>query len=200
MFAPPPHGSFTPHYRVVPAGSALLRISRHSSFRHFEPLDFRFDHHVMGGSPEERGIFYGVPSLECCIAEVYDDLGAVYLDSSLIIPEVRRPLRLLDLRGACAGGAGLPDDIATYQRRPETQEWSRFIYAQADLYDAVDGLLYTGRHAGLDAYALYERCEPAIYSPGVKPYAYPLSDHHVREHVLEIANQRGLAVFNDPRS
>jgi hypothetical protein len=137
--------------------------------------------------------------LECCIAEVFDELGAVYLDTLLILPEIRRPLVLLDLRGASASLAGAPDDISDYPYRSHTQEWSRFIYDSHHLYGDVDGLLYTARHPGLDAYALYERCEDAVYSPGTAPYAYPLSDEAVRDHVVDIANRRGLAIFDGSR-
>jgi len=199
MFSPPPGGAVRPQFYTVPSGWPLYRVSRHASFRHFGPLDFRFDHHVRGGAPgtvEERGIFYGAPSLECCIAEVYDELGIVFLDDLLILPEIRRPLTLLDVRGATATLAGAPADISDYPLRPPTQEWSHYFYDNPTIYGEVDGLLYTARHPHMDAYALYERCEAAIDSPGSPPYAYPLAHERVREQVVAIAARRKLAVMN----
>ncbi len=201
VFSPPPpsRAAVHPQWQTVPGGWPLYRVSRHASFRHFGPLDFRFDHHMRGSTaktPEERGIFYGAPSLECCIAEVYDELGAVFLDDLLILPEIRRPLTLLDVRGAAASAAGAPADISDYPLRPPTQEWSRYFYEHPNLYREVDGLLYTARHSGVDAYALYERCEGAIHSPGFAPYAYSLGHERVREQVVDIAARRNLAVMS----
>lgn len=148
------------------------------------------------GTFEQRGIFYGAPSLECCISEVYDELGAVFLDDLLILPEIQRPLTLLDLRGATAVRAGAPVDISGYPFRPHTQEWSRYFYDNPRTYGEIDGLLYTARHPTMDAYALYERCEAAIYSPGSPPYAYALAHELVREQVVAIAVRRKLAVMD----
>ncbi len=201
VFSPPlpSRAAVHPQWHTVPRGWPLYRVSRHAGFRHFGPLDFRFDHHTRGSTaktPEDRGVFYGAPSLECCIAEVYDELGAVFLDDLLLLPEIRRPLTLLDVRGVAASAAGAPADISDYPLRPPTQEWSRYFYENLDLYREVDGLLYTARHSGMDAYALYERCEGAIHSPGVAPYAYPLSHERVREQVVDIAARRNLAVMS----
>ncbi len=199
MFSPPPKSDIHPQPYTVPSGSPLFRVSRHAGFRHFGPLDFRFDHQVMGGAPgtvEDRGIFYGAPSLECCIAEVYDDLGIVFLDDLLILPEIRRHLTLLDVRGATATLAGAPPDISDYPLRPPTQEWSRYFYDNPRIYGEIDGLLYTARHPSMDAYALYESCEADIYSPGAAPYAYALNHALVRDQVVAIAARRNLAVMD----
>jgi hypothetical protein len=151
--------------------------------------------HGRAADPEIRGIFYGAPSLECCILEVCGELGVVNLDNYLLLPEVTASLTLLDLRAANAPLAGAPPDIGNFPLRPQTQEWSRFIYETPAMYAHVDGLLYTARHGGTDTYALYERCESRINSPGHPPYMYPLSHPLIREHILDIANRWNLVVL-----
>lgn len=88
---PPPSRPPDPLFQDFPVGTSLVRLflpTPHGAgpltFRAFGPLR-HFDHHE--GTPRGRGrqaavspdrrVYYAAPTLSCCIAEVFGDLGLI---------------------------------------------------------------------------------------------------------------------------
>lgn len=176
LIAPPPLRPPTPLFQDFLSGTSLVRLflpAPHSvgplTFRAFGPLR-RFDHHE--GIPRGRGrqaalslarrVYYAAPTLSCCIAEVFGDLGLIEPGEwHVALPLLTRPLRLLDLRGAGALRAGSVTALTQMPDHRLGQAWSRHFYGDG-AYGLPDGLLYAGAHNGEDAVLLYERAEAAL--------------------------------------
>ena len=211
---PPPLRPPTPLFQDLPGGTSLVRLflpAAHGvgplTFRAFGPLR-RFDHHE--GIPRGRGrqpslsssrrVYYAAPTLSCCIAEVFGDLGLIEPGEwHVALPLLIRPLRLLDLRGAGALRAG---SVAALTQMPDHrlgQAWSRHFYDDRvyGLPDGLpDGLLYAGAHNGEDAVLLYERAEAALScAPGD---VLRLDDPALRPALLDIALANNLILALPP--
>lgn len=65
-----------------------------------------------------------------------------------------------------------------------SQAWSRYFYEQIDIYQKVDGILYSNAHNGEKAVALYERSEPIISNAKIQ--TRPLKDKSIR-HLIDAA-------------
>jgi len=188
----PPPPRLPPDPRVVtwPAGKALYRIYNpaYPDFRYYGPLAQRFDHHIPASPPETgpRGVYYGAPTLACCVAEVFGDRGFIQIGAEWFAAiALERAIRLLDLRGAGATRAGTVHAISGIRDRVLTQEWSRYFYEHPDLYGAVDGLIYPAAHNGGTAVALYERASGA--APWSAARTVALAEPRVAARVQHVA-------------
>ena len=139
--------------------------TRWDDFRHFGPLNARFDHHPAEGSAryhDDHGIYYAATDLTTCAAEVFQDTRTLNLSREepwLEAFEPQRPLELLDLTGAWPTRIGASMKINTGPRA-HARGWSRRFYAA---FPEVDGLLYaSSMHANEAAVALYERARDAF--------------------------------------
>ncbi len=203
--APPPITPPAPVFHTVLAGERLYRIFNpvYPGFRHYGPLAMRFDHHIGAGpartpAPDaERGIYYAAFTLSGCVVEVFGDATRRIerAGRSVARPRLLRDLRLLDLRGSGAMRAGTVAALAKVPDRPVTQAWSRFFYERADLYTAVDGLLFYNAHNDEEALALYERASDALSCPEGDPaFVRPLADPLLLPALLIIANDNNLTI------
>jgi len=164
-----------PDELVLTAGTPLWRIYRRGgrhptlwqSFRHFGPLNGRFDHHLPDpdGEPEfqERGIYYAAEDLITCLAEVFQDTRAIYRNAGdqpwVVGFELASPLRLLNLTGAWPTRAGASMALNSGPR-PRARRWSRAIY---EAYPRLQGLYSaSSMHGNRPALALYERASDAL--------------------------------------
>jgi hypothetical protein len=202
ILPPPPTVTPRPQYETVEPRTALVRIfnpaSRYktqaNSYRFFGPL-LRFDHQqpltkeeatsLKGKEDPERGITYWGYTLSCCLVELFGDTKIVeFKDYEVAIAIIPQPLLLLDIRDQAAMAAGSVAALGAVADRLVSQAWSRFFYEQTDIYQEVDGILYSNAHNGEKAIALYERSEPIISNALIK--TRPLKDKSIR-HLIDAA-------------
>ena len=202
---PPGFGLRQPVFRTLPVGARLVRIydptqhNTHSlTFVQYGPRN-RFDHHRPSPSGSsvwndpDRGIYYAAKEFSCCIAEIFGDTRQIDRPHLRVAtPTVTRKLRLLDLRGAAAMGAGSIAALSGDGDRTLTQAWSRYFYEEPSLSNC-DGLIYRGAHNAEVAYALYERardglaCSPADVCELNEPW--------LRPELMRIALQHGMDIL-----
>ena len=145
--------------------------ARWDGFRSYGPANGRFDHHLPGrnGAPrvQDRAALYCATSTITCIAEVFQKTRRVdrAIDAPwLVIFEIQRELRFLDLRGAFPKRIGASMAINTGSR-VRAREWARSLY---DAYDDMHGLLYSSSmyassmHANQPAIVMNERARGAM--------------------------------------
>ncbi|MGL6343415.1 MAG: RES family NAD+ phosphorylase [Waterburya sp.] len=206
---PPPQRNVNPQTIVLPANTKLRRIfdpTRFNAiceavsfrtaigFRSYGPVS-RFDHHSSNQPSEdpERRIIYAGFSLSCCIVEYFGDGEIINVENiKLAIIYLNKELKLLDLRGKAAMAAGTVTAISAITQREITQAWGRYFYEHLELYDRVDGLIFSGAHNGEDAIALYERAEDTINSSKVK--IIDLKNETLKSTIFKIADEHGFEV------
>jgi RES domain len=202
ILPPPPTVTPRPQHETVETQTALVRIfnpaSRYktqaSTYRYFGPL-LRFDHHqpltkeeavkLNGKEDPNRGITYWGFTLSCCLVELFGDTKIVeFKDYQVAIATLEQPLLLLDIRDKGAMAAGSVAALGSVADRLVSQAWSRYFYEQIDIYQKVDGILYSNAHNGEKAIALYERSEPIISNAKIQ--TRPLKDRSIR-HLIDAA-------------
>ena len=185
--------------------------SRATGFRSYGPVS-RFDHQRCDPAPPKgareraprhssnepsfdsrRRIIYAGFSLSCCIVEYFGDGEIINTENiRLAIIYLNKELELLDLRGSGAMAAGTVTAISAITQREISQAWGRYFYEHVELYDRVDGLIFSGAHNGEDAIALYERAEDTISSSKVK--TIDLKSETLKSTILKIADEHGFDV------
>jgi hypothetical protein len=202
ILPPPPTVTPRPQHETVETQTALVRIfnpaSRYktqaSTYRYFGPL-LRFDHHqpltkeeavkLNGKEDPSRGITYWGFTLSCCLVELFGDTKIVeFKDYEVAIATLEQPLLLLDIRDKGGMAAGSVAALGSVADRLVSQAWSHYFYEQIDIYQKVDGILYSNAHNGEKAVALYERSEPIISNALIK--TRPLKDRSIR-HLIDAA-------------
>ena len=202
ILPPPPTVTPRPQHETVKTKTALVRIfnpaSRYktqaSTYRYFGPL-LRFDHHqpltkeeavkLNGKEDPNRGITYWGFTLSCCLVELFGDPKIVeFKDYEVAIATLEQPLLLLDIRDQGAMAAGSVAALGSVADRLVSQAWSRYFYLETDIYQKVDGILYSNAHNGEKAVALYERSEPIILNAKIQ--TRPLKDRSIR-HLIDAA-------------
>lgn len=202
ILPPPPTVTPRPQHETVETQTALVRIfnpaSRYktqaSTYRYFGPL-LRFDHHqpltkeeavkLNGKEDPNRGITYWGFTLSCCLVELFGDTKIVeFKDYEVAIATLEQPLLLLDIRDKGAMAAGSVAALGSVADRLVSQAWSRYFYLETDIYQKVDGILYSNAHNGEKAVALYERSEPIISNAKIQ--TRPLKDKSIR-HLIDAA-------------
>jgi hypothetical protein len=180
-----------PEIRLVPAGSRVARIYhsrsphplRWNEFRHFGPLNSRWDHHLpdRAGAPEaqERSIYYAATDAKTCLAEFFQHARRIDRAARspwLVIFELARPLQLIDLTGDFSTRMGASMEIHSGPRG-RTRRWA------CDLYEAFpksDGIFYaSSMNGGEPALALTDRAESRAIFP-----AHPLLHRALADDVL----------------
>lgn len=202
ILPPSPTVTPRPQHETVETQTALVRIfnpaSRYktqaTTYRYFGPL-LRFDHHqpltkeeavkLNGKEDPNRGITYWGFTLSCCLVELFGDTKIVeFKDYEVAIAIIKQPLLLLDIRDKGAMAAGSVAALGSVADRLVSQAWSRYFYEQIDIYQKVDGILYSNAHNGEKAVALYERSEPIISNAKIQ--TRPLKDKSIR-HLIDAA-------------
>jgi len=181
---PPPQdlrARLAPQTVEFQAGRVLHRVykrgGRHPSawgaFRHFGPVDCRFDHHPRPKGVHDEGILYCAPDPVTCLAEAFQDTGVinrVFEEPYLTGFAIASSLKLLDLTGLWPTQAGASMSICTGSRTI-ARNWSRAIYLA---YPDVQGLLYcSAMNANAPSVALFERARASL--PGSPQRDVPLT-------------------------
>jgi hypothetical protein len=202
ILPPPPTVTPRPQHETVETQTALVRIfnpaspykTQASTYRYFGPL-LRFDHHqpltkeeavkLNGKEDPLRGITYWGFTLSCCLVELFGDTKIVeFKDYEVAIAIIEQPLLLLDVRDKGAMAAGSVAALGSVADRLVSQAWSRYFYLETDIYQKVDGILYSNAHNGEKAIALYERSKPIILNAKIQ--TRPLKDRSIR-HLIDAA-------------
>jgi RES domain len=155
----------------LPAGTVLARVyftggahpASWSTFRHYGPLNGRFDHHLpdKSGEPREqdRAVLYCAREALTCFAEVFQHtrrIDRVRAAPWLAVFELERKVSLLDLSGSYPTRAGASMAINTGSRA-RAREWAqRFYESHADLHGIHDA---SSMHANRSAVVLDDRAE-----------------------------------------
>ncbi|MEO1673618.1 MAG: RES family NAD+ phosphorylase [Cyanobacteria bacterium J06631_2] len=199
---PPPVGGISPTHITLKSKEVLIRIfdpTRYGAtsigFRNYGPIS-RFDHH---GSYKDRidsnrSVIYVGRTLSCCLVEIFGDGGIIAVEQQQVafFTLINNNIRLLDLKGSGAMGAGTVAAISSVTQRDISQAWGKYFYEHPELYGEIDGLMYSGAHNGEDAIMLYERAKPKIKSAKVE--ILNLNHPDLVAPILEIAKAHGLLV------
>ena len=158
----------------------------------------RFDHHRLPSSgltwdDPDRAIYYAAKTLSCCVAEIFGDTRLIDRPHLRVaMPVVTRALRLLDLRGTAAMGAGTIAALSGEGDRALTQAWSRYFYEEPSRI-RCDGLVYRGAHNAEAAHALFERAKDGLKCCSAD--VIDLDDPLLRPELLHIAYRHGMDVL-----
>jgi RES domain len=198
--------ALTPAIYALPAGSTLARVyyarSPHpqswNQFRHFGPLNSRWDHHVpeLTGNPgaQERGIFYAAADAKTCLAEVFQAtrrIDRVFQSPWLVVFETQATLTLLDLSGDFATRMGASMAIHS-GHRGRARGWARDLYGA---YPAIQGILYAASMAGgAPAMAFNERALRLPCFPARPLFHRALSDDVLFDPLKHAAHDLGYAL------
>lgn len=161
----------TPATRTFESGSRLARVYysrsryplRWDEFRHFGPLNSRWDHHLPNGdnSPmmQGRSIYYAATDAQTCLAEFFQQGRRIDRAAQapwLVVFELSHPVTLLDLAGDFVTRIGASMAIHTGPRS-RARQWARELY---EAFPALDGVLYaSSMNGGAPALALTDRAE-----------------------------------------
>jgi len=173
----------------MPVGTRLLRIffqqgmgaSHWHDFRHYGPLESRFDHHELDGlgkaHSQARGILYactGPEAVPTCLAVVFQGTGVIERsrnDPALVSFVLAHSLVLLDLTGYFTTTIGASMAINTGSRR-RSRRWAQQLY---DAYPQIHGIRYSSsKYGNQPAVALFGRAMPAM--PKSPEMLQPLND------------------------
>lgn len=208
LAAPPKKLEIAPVLFTLCANTRVSRVFfasgayavRWNSFRHFGPLNGRFDHHELDadGFPceDSRGIMYvatGDYQFPVTLAEVFQ--GSRMIDRFLNTPtytafRLTRDIVLLDLSGTFPTAAGASMAIHSGSREIARQ-WSRLFY---NAYSQIDGLYYcSSMHSHQPLIALYERSGDAL--PDKPDMHRALADNALQNLIFKNAEQIGFNVL-----
>lgn len=120
------------------------------------------------------------------MVECFGDTGVIEIKGQQIARiELTRDLTLLDLRGSGAMRAGAVSALAKTADRNLSQAWARYFYEQTSDYGLIDGISYLNAHNDEEAFALYERAQPALICPD--PQVLSLDHPSLRPAIQEAA-------------
>jgi len=182
---------------TLPAGTEFWHIYkrgaaypvRWAEFRHFGPIDARYDHHQPPPRIQGRGILYLATLIGTCVAEVFQatrEIDRVRDTPWLAAHKATRDLILLDLTTAWPTRAGA-SMVINDGPRVLTRQWSAAIY---DAYPRIDGLLYTSsmyRHE--PGVCLYERGRDSL--PRRPSFNHALTDPGLFDILAAVAAEIG---------
>lgn len=167
----------TPAIRTFDSGSRLARIYysrsryplRWDEFRHFGPLNSRWDHHLPDGSHlpmmQDRSVYYAATDAQTCLAEFFQQGRRVDRAAQapwLVVFELSQPLTVLDLTGDFVTRMGASMAIHSGPRAL-ARHWAREL---CEAFPALDGILYaSSMNAGEPALALTDRAEKRSVFP-----------------------------------
>ena len=198
---PPPIGGISPTHVTLKSGEVLVRIfdptrygATATSFRNYGPIS-RFDHHreYSDKIDPDRSVIYAGLTLSCCLVEIFGDGGIIAVEQQQVaFLTLTNNIKLLDIRGSGAMGAGTVAAISSITQRDISQAWGKYFYEHPELYDEIEGLIFSGAHNGEDAIVLYERAKPKIEPFRIE--VLNLNHPDLVVPILEIAEVHGLLV------
>jgi hypothetical protein len=199
-------GRLDPAIQTLPAGSRIARIyfsrCRHplrwDEFRHFGPLNSRWDHHLSdaSGAPvmQERSIYYAATDAKTCLAELFQHTRRIDRAAQspwLVVFELARSLDLIDLTGDFATRMGASMEIRSGMRA-RARRWA------CDLYEAfagADGVLYaSSMNGGQPALAVTDRAESRRMFPPHPLLHRALADDVLLDPLKDAAATLGYAL------
>ena len=198
---PPPMGGISPTHVTLKSGEVLIRIfapirygASAISFRNYGPIS-RFDHHRKYSNKIDldRSVIYAGLTLSCCLVEVFGDGGVIAIEQQQVAFLIlTHDIKLLDIKGSGAMGAGTVAAISSITQRDISQAWGKYFYEHPELYDEIEGLIFSGAHNGEDAIMLYERAKPKIESARLE--VLNLNHPDLVAPIFEIAEVHGLLI------
>lgn len=161
--------------KTLAAGTILWRVYRRGGrhpalwqgFRHYGPLNGRFDHHLTDARDrpqlQDRGIYYAAPDIHTALAESFQGTRVIHRNTEdqpwLVGFELKAQVRFLDLMGVWPTRAGASMNINSGPR-PRARRWSMAIY---EAYPALQGIYSpSSMYANRPMASLYERAVGAL--------------------------------------
>ncbi len=161
--------------KILDTGTILWRVYRRGGrhpalwqgFRHYGPLNGRFDHHLVDarGRPQlqDRGIYYAALDIRSALAESFQGTRVIQRNAEdqpwLVAFELRTRVRLLDLSGVWPTRAGASMNINSGPR-PRARRWSMAIY---EAYPDLQGIYSpSSMHGNRPMVSFYERALDAL--------------------------------------
>lgn len=195
-----------PTIRTMAAGSLVARVyysrGRHplgwNEFRHFGPLDSRWDHHLLGPGDtpvqQDRSIYYAATDAKTCLAEFFQHTRRIDRAARspwLVIFELSRKLDLLDLTGDFATRIGASMEIHS-GTRSRARRWACDLY---EAFPTLDGIFYaSSMNGGEPALALTDRAEKReVFSPHPL-FHRALADDVLLDTLKDAADRLGYAL------
>jgi hypothetical protein len=195
-----------PAIRTVPAGSRIARVyysrSRHplawDEFRHFGPLNSRWDHHLADadGMPvaQQRSIYYAASEARTCLAEFFQRTRRIDRAAQspwLVVFELARAVDLLDLTGDFATRMGASMEVHCGVRA-RARRWACELY---EAFPALAGILYaSSMSGGAPALALTDRAEKLGLFPDHPLFHRALADDVLLDPLKDAADKLGYAL------
>lgn len=158
-----------PATTLIPSSTRLARVyyaaGRHpkawNAFRHFGPVNARWDHHLVNsnGEPQtqDRGIYYAARDAKTCLAEVFQHsrrIDRVFQAPWLAVFETVSPLLVVDLTGDFTTRMGASMAIHSGSRE-RARGWARDLCVA---FEDIQGIQYaSSMNGGAPALALNER-------------------------------------------
>jgi hypothetical protein len=191
---------------TLSAGSRIARVyfsrSRYplswNEFRHFGPLDARWDHHLPAadGKPvlQERSIYYAAIDAKTCLAEFFQRTRRIDRAAQspwLVVFELTRSLDPLDLTGDFATRMGASMEIHC-GARARARRWACDLY---EAFPSVVGILYgSSMNGGEPAFALTDRAEKLDIFPPHPLFHRALGDDVLVDALKDAADRLGYAL------
>ena len=177
-----------------------LHPTKPREFRHFGPLDFRFDHHLIDPQDkpydQDRGIMYlgkGDEAFTTCLGEVFQATKLIdrqAKDPHYCVMTFKRDVQLLDLNSNFLTQIGANTAIHSGPK-DLTRMWSKILY---DIYKQCDGIYYSSSmNCNQPAIALFERANNAtVLRPLINEN---LNDPNMDQMVYAAAKKLGYQVL-----
>jgi hypothetical protein len=195
-----------PAIRTIPTGSRIARVyysrSRHAlrwdGFRHFGPLNSRWDHHLPDptGSPvtQQRSIYYAARDAKTCLAEFFQHTRRIDRAAQspwLVVFELAQSLELIDLTGDFATRMGASMEVHS-GTRTRARRWACDLY---EAFPAAHGILYaSSMNGGASAVAVNDRAEKHGMFPGHPLFHRALADDVLLDTLKDAADNLGYAL------
>lgn len=192
--------------RTFEPGSRLARVYysrsryplRWDEFRHFGPLNSRWDHHFPDGNNRpmmlERSVYYAATDAQTCLAEFFQQGRRIDRAAQapwLVVFELSQPLTLLDLTGDFVTRMGASMAIHSGPRS-RARQWACELY---DAFPALDGFLYaSSMNGGAPALALADRAEKRAVLPPHPLFHRALADDVLLDALKYAASSLGYAL------
>lgn len=195
-----------PSTTTIAAGRRLARIYysrgehpvRWNEFRHYGPVNARWDHHLpdANGAPKAQGrsVYYAASDAKTCLAEFFQTTRRIDRARQapwLVVFELTRPFELLDVTGDFATRMGASMAIHSGSRA-RARSWARDLYVA---FPEAQGVLYcSSMNAGQPAIALNDRAEKVDPFPRHPLFNRALADDVMLDPLKHAAAKLGYAL------
>jgi hypothetical protein len=196
-----------PAVKTLVKGTRVARVyftggehpTRWDEFRHYGPVNARFDHHLGDTHGEacvqERSILYCAAMADTSLAEVFQETRRINRTRRapwLAIFLLQRDVNLLDLTGAFPTRVGASMAINSGSRA-RAREWARRFY---DACEPLQGIYYASSMNGNEpAMALTDRAEKAGCFPAHPDLNRALADDSLLDVLKHSAHRLGYGLL-----